>query len=67
VFIRYKDAVIPVVKIDIRSFAITLSYDINTSPLKTASQLREGFELGLTFKGFRKNNSSQDKVLCPRF
>jgi type IX secretion system PorP/SprF family membrane protein len=67
VFIRYKDAIVPVIKIDIRSFGVTLSYDINTSPLKTASQMRGGFELGLTFKGFRKNNSSQDKVLCPRF
>lgn len=64
-FIRYRDAVVPVVKMDIRSFSITLSYDINTSPLKTASQLRGGFELGLTFKSFTKNSSSRDRVLCP--
>lgn len=64
-FIRYKDAVIPVVKMDIHSFSVTLSYDINTSPLKTASQMRGGFELGLTFKSFSKNNSSRDRVLCP--
>lgn len=64
-FIRYKDAVVPVVKMDIRSFSVTLSYDINTSPLKTSSQMRGGFELGLTFKSFRKNNSSQDRVICP--
>jgi type IX secretion system PorP/SprF family membrane protein len=67
VFVRCNDAIIPVVKMDIRSFSITLSYDINTSPLKTASQTRGGFELGLSFKGFVGHNSSQDKVLCPRF
>jgi type IX secretion system PorP/SprF family membrane protein len=66
-FVRWNDAIIPVVKMDIRSFSITLSYDINTSPLKTASQMRGGFELGLSFKGFVRRNSSQEKVLCPRF
>lgn len=64
-FIRYKDAIVPVVKMDIHSFSVTLSYDINTSPLKTGSQMRGGFELGLTFKSFKKNNSSQDRVICP--
>jgi hypothetical protein len=67
VFVRWKDAIIPVVKMDIRSLAVTLSYDINTSPLKTVSQMRGGFELGLSWKGFVGRNSSQDKVLCPRF
>jgi type IX secretion system PorP/SprF family membrane protein len=66
-FVRWNDAIIPVVKMDIRSFSVTLSYDINTSPLKTASQMRGGFELGLSFKGFVGRNSSQEKVLCPRF
>jgi type IX secretion system PorP/SprF family membrane protein len=67
VFVRWNDAIVPVVKMDVRSLSVTLSYDINTSPLKTASQLRGGFELGLSWKGFAKRNSSQDKVLCPRF
>lgn len=66
-FVRWNDAIIPMVKMDVRSLSVTLSYDINTSPLKTASQLRGGFELGLSWKGFVKRNSSQDKVLCPRF
>jgi type IX secretion system PorP/SprF family membrane protein len=66
-FVRWNDAIIPVVKMDIRSLSVTLSYDINTSPLKTVSQMRGGFELGLSWKGFVGRNSSQEKVLCPRF
>lgn len=66
-FVRWNDAIIPVIKMDIGSLGVTLSYDINTSPLKTASQLRGGFELGLCWKAFVGRNSSEEKVLCPRF
>jgi type IX secretion system PorP/SprF family membrane protein len=67
VLVRWSDAIIPVIKLDKGSFSATLSYDINISQLKTASQARGGFELGLSYKGFFDHNSSQDKVLCPRF
>jgi type IX secretion system PorP/SprF family membrane protein len=67
-FLRWKDAAIPVIKLDKRSMSITLSYDINISKLKTASQGRGGFELGLSYKGFLdRDNTSRDKVLCPEF
>jgi len=67
-FVRWNDAVIPVIKIDKRQLSFTLSYDINVSPLKTASQGRGGFELGLAYKGFLdRDNTSRDKVLCPTF
>lgn len=67
-FTRMKDALIPVVKIDKLPLSITLSYDVNTSSLKTASQARGGFELGLSYKSFLDlYNSSRDKVICPRF
>jgi len=67
-FLRWKDAFIPVVKIDMRSLSLALSYDVNVSQLKTASQSRGGFELSLSYVGFfDRNNSARDAVMCPRF
>jgi len=67
-FLRWKDALIPVLKIDYHPFAVAISYDVNVSQLKTASQSRGGFELSVSYIGFLdRNNSSRDKVLCPRF
>jgi len=67
-FLRWKDALIPVVKIDYNPFAIALSYDVNVSQLKTVSQGRGGLELSISYIGFLdRDNSSRDKVLCPKF
>ena len=67
-FLRWKDALIPVIKIDYHPFAIGLSYDVNVSQLKTASQGRGGFELSISYIGFlNRDNSSKDKILCPKF
>lgn len=67
-FLRLKDALIPAVKLDYHPFSIGLSYDVNVSSLKTASQSRGGFELSVTYIGFLdRDNSSRYKVLCPRF
>ena len=67
-FLRWKDALIPVIKIDINSISMALSYDVNVSQLKTASQGKGGFELSLAYVGFLdRNNSSKDRILCPRF
>jgi type IX secretion system PorP/SprF family membrane protein len=67
-FLRWKDALIPVVKIDMRSLSLALSYDVNVSQLKTASQGRGGFELSLSYIGFfDRNNAARDQVMCPRF
>lgn len=66
--IRWKDAVIPVIQMEYKPFTIGISYDVNVSPLKTASQGRGGYELGITYqKYFDRENTSKDKVLCPRF
>lgn len=51
-YIRWKDAVIPVVKIQGQGFGASLSYDVNASPLKAASQSRGGMELSLSYTGF---------------
>lgn len=68
VFLRWGDALIPVIKLDYNPVSIAFSYDVNISPLKTASQGRGGFELSLSWLGFLdRDNSSRDKVLCPKF
>jgi type IX secretion system PorP/SprF family membrane protein len=67
-FLRWKDALIPVIKVDMNSLSVAISYDVNVSQLKTASQSRGGFELSIAYIGFLdKDNSSKYKVLCPKF
>ncbi len=67
-FMRWKDAIIPVVKLDFRPFSVAFSYDINTSALRTASQGRGGFELSISYINFSdRDNSTKNAVLCPRF
>ena len=51
-YVRWKDAVIPVIKMQGEGIGISLSYDVNASPLKAASQSRGGFELSLSYTGF---------------
>ena len=67
-FLRWKDAFVPVVKIDYNPFSVALSYDVNVSQLKTVSQGRGGVELSISYIGFLdRDNTSRNKVLCPRF
>jgi type IX secretion system PorP/SprF family membrane protein len=67
-FYRLNDALIPVIKLDYRQFGIGITYDVNISKLKTASQYRGAYELTLSYKAFRNGqNSSADKVRCPAF
>jgi type IX secretion system PorP/SprF family membrane protein len=67
-FLRLEDAFIPVIKLDYNPFSIAVSYDINVSQLKTASQAQGGMELSVTYAGFfDRDNSSKNAVLCPRF
>ena len=67
-FMRLKDAIIPVAKVEMRPLAISLSYDINTSKLSTATRGRGGFEMALSYQKFiNRDNSSKEAVRCPRF
>lgn len=66
--IRWKDALIPMLKMEIKPIAIAVSYDVNISQLKTASSGRGGMELSLTYQAFfDRQNSTKNAVLCPRF
>ena len=67
-FLRWQDALIPVVKVDMNGLSVALSYDVNVSALKTASEGSGGVELSVAFIGFTgKDNSVRNQVQCPRF
>lgn len=67
-FVRYKDAYIPTMKLDYDRYSVTLSYDINTSSLQPATSGAGGFEISLFMRGnYKKNQLGQDAVRCPRF
>ncbi|MDB5249309.1 MAG: type secretion system rane protein PorP/SprF [Segetibacter sp.] len=66
--LRWQDAIIPVMKLDYNPFSISLSYDVNVSELKTASQGQGGAELSVTYSGFfDRDNSSKNAIKCPTF
>jgi type IX secretion system PorP/SprF family membrane protein len=67
-FLRWNDAVIPVMKVDYHPFSFSLSYDVNISKLKTSSMGRGGFEFGVSYIGFLDRETSSIQALhCPRF
>lgn len=67
-YLRWNDAIIPVVKLDYNPFSVAFSYDMNISQLRTASQGRGGFELSLSYTGFLNTaGSTKDIIRCPRF
>jgi type IX secretion system PorP/SprF family membrane protein len=66
VFYRLKDAIIPTVKLDYKGQAFSISYDINVSSLKAATNMRGGLELTLSKSGFFEGGIN-DKHMCPRF
>jgi len=64
-FLRWNDALIPVIKLDYTPFSVAFSYDVNISKLKPSSYGRGGFELSVCYIGFVRR--SRDGWLCPRF
>jgi hypothetical protein len=54
--IRWNDAFIPVIKLEMYSFNLGLSYDVNVSRLNTVSNSRGGFELSLSYTGLLDRN-----------
>jgi type IX secretion system PorP/SprF family membrane protein len=61
---RHKDAAIIEVGIKKSSYTVRVSYDINTSPLKTVSYYHGGFEASFTYTvGKQKINPA---INCPR-
>jgi type IX secretion system PorP/SprF family membrane protein len=66
-FLRWNDAIIPVIKLDYTPFAVAFSYDVNISKLKPSSYGRGGFEVSLNYTGFKQRNSESEGIRCPRF
>lgn len=66
-FIRWNDAIIPMIKIDAMPITFAVSYDVNMSSLRAASQSRGGFELSLSYQKFRSKNGAGDALRCPKF
>jgi type IX secretion system PorP/SprF family membrane protein len=64
-FLRWDDALIPVIKLDYNPFSVSFSYDVNISKLKPSTYGRGGFELSISWTGFRKDKG--EYLLCPRF
>jgi len=67
-YMRWQDAIIPVIQVDMMPLSIGLSYDVNISPLETVSQGRGGVEISISYIGFLdRDNSAKNKMLCPKF
>ncbi len=67
-FMRFGDALIPVVKIGFSHVSIGISYDVNISKLNMVSNWRGGLELSMVYHDFLKiRNSTLDKLRCTRF
>jgi type IX secretion system PorP/SprF family membrane protein len=59
------DAVIPYVGMDFGNFNLGVTYDVNVSALKTASESRGGIEISLIW--IKKPSDGRKGVPCPRF
>jgi type IX secretion system PorP/SprF family membrane protein len=66
-FYRYGDAIIPVVKVKYQNIAMGISYDVNLSSLKEASNFQGGAEVTLFLSGNYTDKSVQKKTVCPKF
>ena len=65
---RWADAIAPVVRLDLKKFAVGLSYDVNVSQLTKASGARGGFELTLAYKNaFNSRIIKQYRLKCVGF
>ena len=67
-FLRWGDAFIPMLKLEMKPMSFALSYDVNVSALKASNQSRGGFELSLSYQGFvNHDKASNEPIRCPRF
>jgi type IX secretion system PorP/SprF family membrane protein len=64
-YMRWNDALIPVVKLDYHPFSVSFSYDANISKLKPSSHGRGGFEICVSWIGKLADRSNP--YFKPRF
>ena len=63
---RFEDAIIPYLGLEFGDFRIGASYDVNTSSLKPASNLRGGAEFSLIYIK-KPVDPNAKKLNCPKF
>lgn len=63
-WVRMKDAFIPYLGLEFDDFRLGITYDYNTSALKTASQNRGGIEISLIYI---HRPSTDHPISCPKF
>lgn len=64
---RVSDAVIPIVKIDYNDLTFGMSYDMNVSKLRAASNIKGGFELSLIKTGLMSDpQRGFSSTVCPK-
>jgi len=67
-FLRVNDAIIPIVKLDYKRYSFGISYDVNISRLKVASNLRGGMELTVVKTGlFKDPKWERSRTSCPHY
>ena len=64
-FNNITDAWIPYVGLDFGSFTLGVSYDVNISALKTASESQGGIEVSLVY--IKKSTNGRKPLPCPKF
>ena len=67
-FYRLKDAVIPTLKLEYKTYTFTSSYDVTTSSLKPSLNSKGGYEFSFYVRGkIKRKEGAVDRVLCPKF
>lgn len=67
-YVRYQDAIIPVVKMEMNPLSVAVSYDVNMSGLRQVSRGRGGFEISIAYQKYLdRENSVKNAVRCPKF
>ena len=64
-FSNLTDAIIPYVGLDVGAFTVGMSYDVNVSSLKSASQGQGGIEISLIY--IKKAREGGKSIPCPKF
>jgi len=65
VLYRVQDAFVPIVKLKYKDYSFGLSYDVNVSKFKPASELRGGMEITIFKTGTIGPADNRGKTLCP--
>lgn len=67
-FVRLKDAVIPTLKLDYKTYAFTMSYDVTTSSLRPSLNSAGGWEFSIYVRGrYNHRNNPMEQMHCPKF